>query len=312
MARTEDIFATHAFLEAIEATPDLHGATLHRILARSSGLRTVYQGTWKNTPVIFRHQSGPDAKKIIEQEQGELLRVKDWMSTPPNMIIEPLYCDTDLGLLVLSQAPGVSVHHAIRNAPQDRTKLVSQAAHWLAHYTQPSRKTGKLPAQRYLDRATTMIDRKLVRRHTGLWQSVLDEMNKMLPEQRPRDCVLAQTHGDFHPSNIMVDDTLMTGFDLGYSFFIPLAKDAARFLVALEHAFPTNDAPRHYGVNQAEFDIFCDALEFDTQQREVYLPFLIGFDLLHRGPLRKSKSKSKQVSGVTLAQEFLKDAQARK
>ncbi|WP_420861979.1 phosphotransferase [Algirhabdus cladophorae] len=305
MARTEDIFATHALLEAIEATPALKGATLSKILARSSGLRTVYQGVWNGEPVIFRHQSGPDAKAIIEKESAEIERVKDWMSAGDFRTIEALFCDPDLGLLVLSQAPGASVRHAIREAPDRRSEFVKQSAQWLAHYTKDARKMAKFPHERYLTRAVPIIEKKLVRRHKGLWQSVLERMTRMVPETTQRDCVLAQTHGDFHPSNVMVDGPLMTGFDLGGSHFIPLAKDASRFLVSLEHAIGPSEGPRHFGVNRAEFDLFCDALDFDAQQREVYFPFLIGFDILHRGPARKSKSSGKLASGIALAQAYL-------
>jgi len=307
MASTEDIFATHALLEAIETLPALSGATITQILARSSGMRTIYQGTFQKEPAVFRHQSGTDAADIIQTELAELNRVEPWMSTGSNRTVKALFCEPSLGLLVLSQAPGQSILRTIRENPEHRPQLVQRSAEWLASYTKPSRKMARFSKKRYLERADKVINKQLTKRHRGIWDTVQAAMNEIVQDTNTRDCTVAQTHGDFHPSNIVMENNVITGFDLGGSHFIPLVKDVARFLVSCHQGLPTPDAPLKYGVLESEFDMFCDILELDQKQRDVYLPFLIGFDILHRGPSRKSTNKDRIRRSKRLANNFLKD-----
>jgi len=307
MASTDDIFATHDLLEAFEVVPELKHAQIGKVLARSSGLRTIYQGTFNGQPAVFRHQSGEDAAKTIETEKAEIERVQGWMDRPPYLAIKVLYANPDLGLLILSHAAGVSIRHAIQEDPEQRETLVEQAALWLNAYSRPSRKYGDFPKPRYMRRLGPIIDKKLERRHQTLWGDVRTAMNTIAPDGLT-DCILAQTHGDFHPSNGVAQNETITGFDLGGSFFMPLAKDVARFLVALQTSCPTTNKELHFGVPKSEFLIFADILEFDAQHRDVFLPFLIGFDILHRGPQGKKAKKDRIKRSVVLARNYLKDA----
>ena len=131
MASTDDIFATHELLEAIETIPELSGAHVTGILARSSGLRTVYQGEFRGQLAVFRHQSGPDAAKIIETESKEIERVQEWMGHGANQAVRLLYSNPEIGLLIVTQATGLSIRHAIQKSPERRQELVERAALWL-------------------------------------------------------------------------------------------------------------------------------------------------------------------------------------
>ena len=305
MASTDDIFATHALLEAFETVPELHGATVTQILARSSGLRTVYQGLFRNQPAIFRHQSGPDAAKIIQTELAEINRVQGWMAEGDNRAINVLYVNPEIGLLILSQTTGLSLRHAIKAKPEERLHLVQRAAEWLRAYSDPSRKSGPFPETRFTSRLPQIIDQKLDRKYQGLWTEVRDAMAGF---ETGGACILAQTHGDFHPSNIVIDQNYVTGFDLGGSHFMVLAKDVSRFLVALQISASRTQDELHFGVVKSEFDLFCDVLDFDDRHRKAYLPFLIGFDILHRGPHRNKASDDRIKRSVVLARNYLKDA----
>jgi len=307
MASTDDIFATHRLLESFEVVPELKTAHIGRVLARSTGLRTIYEGRLHGQAAIFRHLSGPNASKIIETETAEIERVQGWMSKPPYKAVKVLYSNPDLGLIVLSHASGVSIRHAIQNSPEQRLHYVEQAALWLREYSNPSRKAGAFPKPSYMRRLSSIIEQKLERKHQTLWGQLRDAMDKRAVEDLA-DCVLAQTHGDFHPSNVVVQDATITGFDLGGSHFMPLAKDASRFLVALQTSVPQKGVPLKFGIPADQFDIFCDVLQFDAQHQDEILPFLIGFDILHRGPQRKKAKPDRIKRSVVIARNYLKDA----
>lgn len=268
--------------EAARDTDDaLATAEMDELLRLVPGKRAVLSGTWQGRRVVFRMFLQPDSPAPAREWQ-EMTRVWPQMSTPPCCIAEPLHYASDHQMLVIGFAQGTPLmQHIWQSDVTDRTQYLPAAARWLRAYAQGSGGQVRARAGVWFERAERAAAKQPHKKLAKLEAKVLTQLRRLMPacDQPWRNAI---THGDFHPNNLLLDGTCLTGVDVGGSAAIPIYKDMARFLMHMGRRGLIPSGQDRFGVDAKGIDAFAAAFDMTPHERDLVLPFMLGCEALLR------------------------------
>ncbi|MEQ8896753.1 MAG: phosphotransferase [Roseovarius sp.] len=260
----------------------LAGARLDEVIRLVPGKRAILSGTVGERPAIFRFYI-EHAEANAQRDWAELQRVTGHMSEGDFRVNAPALHVPELGLVVVDRVDGTPLMERIRatEGPQ-RSDYLRPAARWLRAYTAPTEEQTDVRLDGWYKR----IDRGMARQRDATLrraeQSVLAELHRIAAPHEAGQWRIAISHGDFHPNNLLSDGARLTGIDTGGSAKLPIYKDMARFLSHMARRDLIPSGEERFGVDARGLDAFAEAFTLDEVERNIWLPFMLGVEVLIR------------------------------
>lgn len=292
MAKTRDpspLPDMDAMMELVEAfgalaakDERLCGAQLDEVIRLVPGKRAILSGSLGPRPAIFRFYL-EHSEAYATRDWAELQRIAGAMSAGDFRVNTPLVHVPELGLVVVERAPGQPLMDRIRDTQEaHRAAFLRPAAEWLRSYTAPS----ETQTEVRLDGWYKRVDRGMSRQRDASLgraeQAVYSELKRIAAPHQAGRWRVAVSHGDFHPNNLLSEGTRLTGIDTGGSAKLPIYKDMARFLSHMARRGLIPSGQERFGVDAQGLDAFADAFSLDAVERTVWLPFMLGVEVLIR------------------------------
>ena len=262
--------------------PLLTGARLSDVIRLVPGKRAILSGMVGERPAIFRFYI-EHAEAYARRDWAELQRTRCFMSDGKYQVNAPLLHVPELGLVVAARADGVPLMERIRAADAaQKADFLRPAAEWLRRYTAPSEDLTEVRLDGWYKR----IERGMARQRHGALRraetAVLAELKRIAAPHETGQWRVAVSHGDFHPNNLLTDGARLTGIDTGGSAKLPLYKDMARFLSHMARRGLIPSGEKRLGVDAQGLDAFARAFALDEVERNIWLPFMLGVEVLIR------------------------------
>lgn len=260
----------------------LTGARLDDVIRLVPGKRAILSGVVGERPAIFRFYI-EHAEAYAKRDWNELIRTESYMSGGDLRVNAPLVHVPELGLVVVERVGGVPLMEHIRaTEPVHRAGLLRPAAEWLRKYTAPSEERSGLRLDGWYKRAERGMARQRNDTLRRIENALFAELLRIAAPHEGGDWRVAICHGDFHPNNLLADGPRLTGIDTGGSARLPIYKDMARFLshMARRRLIPSGE--ERFGGDARGLDAFAGAFALDEVERTVWLPFMLGIEVLIR------------------------------
>ncbi|WP_272004421.1 phosphotransferase [Roseovarius sp. ZX-A-9] len=270
-------------LEAACATDPRVAAIEPRELIRHvPGKRAIFHAGFEGHDAVVRLCLTPEDGSPA-REWAEMQRLWPYMKEGCMRIARPLFACPAHGIVVTAMVPGVPLlKHLQSLTPAARPPYLPAAANWLRQSTSMTKGWHVASAKGWLRRARAASETQpwdnLARYESG----IVTEMERLAEQIEGSQWRTAISHGDFHPNNLIAKENRLTGIDIGGSRKMPIYKDMARFLMHLGRRRVNMGGPLLYGVNRAGFEAFCTAFRLEPAERDVFLPFMLGFEALIR------------------------------
>ncbi|QYX55393.1 aminoglycoside phosphotransferase family protein [Roseovarius sp. SCSIO 43702] len=215
---------------------------------------------------------------------AEMRRLWPHMSDGDARIAEPLHFNAPHDLLLVEDVAGEPLLPVIRRARAGpaRTRHLAPAAHWLRKVTRTSEATAPARPAPWLERAAKAATEQPFPALAGLEQRILPHLQALAARLEGRDWRVAISHGDFHPNNLILSGTRLTGIDIGGSSSLPIYKDMARFLMHMGRRDIDVSGAWWMGVDRSIARAFGDAFDLSDFETDVVLPFFLGVEALIR------------------------------
>ncbi|MEL6645529.1 MAG: phosphotransferase [Pseudomonadota bacterium] len=258
------------------------GLRLHKCL-KTTGGTVVYAGELDHKPVVIKRALGPSAADLAGAQARELAYQHPRMGDGPYRVPEPILSNPEVGLVVMGQAPGQRLDHALRDAPERRRELIAASARWLAHYIAPRREVDTFGGGYWIKRRLAAIEHMPASADRRRIETLIGIMRREKALISGRPITRARSHGDFCAINLMVDGDDIWGVDIQNSHWLAVAKDIARFLVYLEIALPAGHYNGPCGLSLADCHAFLgerDLISADEANR--VLPYFVASEVAGR------------------------------
>lgn len=251
------------------------------ILLKRAAHGAVFRARIGAVPVIVKQFRGDDPAQTVTRLKAELDHLAEVFGDGPFRANRCLHAWPEIGIAVLSIAPGTRLDLAIARASGDaRAELLRQSGAWLAAYASGRRRAAAFGPRHWLRKldgqALEHVHTPADRAHLAALRAAL---NARLPTLRGIPVTRAAVHGDFAGINLHVYDGVIHGFDIQGEIRMPLARAAARFLVWLQIHDDAGDFPRRFGIRAEDWEAFLSSGVLSPREAESTLPFFTGVEL---------------------------------
>ena len=239
---------------------------------------SILSGRFGHNRAIFRLALSEKDATDLAETWHELNRIASFMSEGKYQAPRGLAYYEDTALLITTQAKGEVLLPLLRSP--DGMELVHHIAKWLEDYSKPTIEWRDAKTAFWLkqaEKASSKQPHQALRAREIKILAVMRSLASRLNDQKWR---VAITHGDYHPNNLLWDGETLTGIDIGGSAYLPIYKDMARTAVHLSRREILNGYASEMGVNANLLAAFDDSFELTEFERQVALPFFIGFECL--------------------------------
>ncbi len=283
---------------ALRAARDLPPVTLTGCLKVRPN-RIVCTGKMNGRAVIVKSLMGPNAERLTRATQEVLEDRYPALGPGPHRVPEPLAFSAKHGITIMEQVPGTALSAMLRTAPPDeRARLIARAGTWLDRYCADSRRVNPtFGGRNWLAMAARKQQEFRHEPDALLAKALVGALVPLAAGLSGRPVRQAIIHGDFRTHNLLVDDATICGVDLHNTGYLPVARDAAGFLVHLSSHIPATDRLSWNGVSTTDADaLLATDLLSDIDPRLVR--FFIGVSLIWQLSIARPKSR---VAGETRA-----------
>ncbi|WP_104017326.1 phosphotransferase [Roseovarius nitratireducens] len=272
-----------ASLPELPAESDLpDGAEIGALIRHIPGKRRIHAGTWQGRDAIFRLAT-PETAEMQAREWQEACRIWPYMQGARFRTAEPLAFLPEIHLMVMERAPGTPLLDRIARLRADRRAArLAPAAAWLRRYTDVSEGWRAARCAGWLARAERATQGQPFPVLRGIEAGILSGIERIAGRIDGADWRVAICHGDFHPSNLLVNGRTLTGIDTGGSGRMPVLKDIARFLMHMARRGVCPSGRMWCGVDEGMRDAFVEAFALTEAERRLVLPFFVGIEALIR------------------------------
>lgn len=219
--------------------------------------------------------------ETCQAQAEELTYLSGFMGSGPYRVPDLIHSFPGAGACVMSFIEGPRFDQVLREASaKDRTAAIERAAEFLWHLSRPRRRRDVFGGKYWLKRAAKYADDVRIGPRRDLADRVLDSLSDQHAKLAGTDIVKARSHGDFSPVNLIENKDGLWGIDIQNAHWLPLAKDAARFLVYVQTNMPRTRGARYAGLSKIDAEPFRAYLEALGQ--EDYFRFFIGVEYLDK------------------------------
>lgn len=246
--------------------------------------REVFVANIDGTKVVVKRFNDENSAQTVNNLKAELALMSQTMGSGINQINQCLHALPEVGIAVLSFAPGHRLSDAIAASNyKHRRKLIKHAGNWLAQYT-AIRKRETTFAPKYWVKnlkgnstlhTLSIEDRKLL-------ETLIHVLQTQIPRIRGCNVIRAAVHGDFVGTNMHYHNGVLYGVDIQGECWHPIAKEAANFLVWQQiHSLQPAPKTRH-GIALHDWEAFLESGAVSNNEQFTTLPFFIGVHLFKR------------------------------
>lgn len=280
-----------ARLNALAARhPILTDLVISEVLLNVPGKRAILAGRLHGRAVVARLVE-PKFLESLAKEWAELERIWPHMQGGSYRVAEPILYVPEAGLMVIERVEGHPLlKHLWREDPTLRAQYLRPAAEWLRRYTELSESWHAGNVAGWLARAERAAATQPFTRLRRIETGILAHLRDMAQALDGAEWRMAISHGDFHPNNLILGATHLTGVDTGGSGPLPIYKDIARFLVHMGRRGMIPSGRRYMGVDAEGIEIYTDVFALTEIERQVWMPFFIGVEAIIRVENRALKS----------------------
>lgn len=253
-----------------------------RAVLREREDRAVIEGRFAGRDVVVKRFTGNAAERVAAL-QAELDFLVPYMSWGKLRMMRCIAALPEAGIAVLERVPGIPLQSALDQAPPERrAPLIRMAGEWLRTYTMPRRREATFGPRHWVRRCEARETCGMATDDEALARALVDRLRARVPELRGVPLVRAATHGDFTAANLHWDGEALWGVDVQGESWLPVAKEAALFLVWLELRRRDTEGPRINGIRAEDWKAFLRSAVLSRQEAETVLPFLVGEGLHHQ------------------------------
>jgi hypothetical protein len=242
--------------------------------------------------VIKKFLDAEPARRILAAK-AELDTLAAFMNAPPFRVNECLRAFPELGLIVLTFAPGTRLSEAIKHAEfQERMALMNLSGRWLKTYTTGrSEISHKFSPDWWIKKRITAFGENPPKSLVEIFDPVLQQVQNLAAPLRGMSITKAAIHGDYSSINAHYHDGTIYGVDIQGKARLPIVQDVAKFLVWTQLHTPlqhTGDIDFVNGIAEPDVSAFLASDVLPENEIDTLLPFFIGLQILgSMPPLRK-------------------------
>ncbi len=282
-------------------------ADFTQVLRFVPGNRIIIHGTLHGQDAVFRVPLSAASHKQVTKEWTELCRSHTYMTGDTNRVATPLHFSEDTGLMVISFVPGTPLMKHLWSLDQDlRAETFARAGAWLPAYMAPSLSNQPANTRHWLRRAKTAMESQPHAELSEIETRIFRQMRHLSKQIGDTDWRVSIPHGDFHPNNLILSGTTLTGIDTGGSSVAPITKDMARALTHMARRGLTLSDQTKFGVDARAYDALADALSLTKTERSLHLPYKSCFEPLFRVE-HPDMPKRRVTLALNMARALLKD-----
>lgn len=274
--------AKRALRRALRDVPEAEGLQIAECL-KLGPRGVVFAGSIDDTDCVLKQARGSGARDLARAQVEELRAQGPAMSEGPFRIPELLVARPDLGLVVMTRAPGQRLDHAIRAEPGRRAEYVGRAGQWLAAYVRDRTQADVFGGGYWIKRRREAIETLPHGEDRERLGALVSRMQAERADIAGRIVTRARSHGDFCAINLLVTDDETWGVDINNANWLALAKDLARFLVYLEIALPSGRSDGPFGLSDGDYTAMISQPGLLSQREaEMAMPYFLASELAGR------------------------------
>ncbi|PSL18913.1 hypothetical protein [Shimia abyssi] len=254
----------------------------------------VFAGRFQGKAAVFKQLLTDDATQKLSDTEAELAFLAEALPGGAARAVPFLAALPQTKTLILGHAPGQKVSVALKTDNRsERSRVMARCGDWLAKVA-PLRTEMRPFWGRKIARRAGEGDGRVPEGGEKLFQSTLDRMMAIGLRHRGQSKSHAKAHGDFAPVNLNIDQDTVWAFDIQGGHSLPLARMAARFLVAA--SMYRAGAPGPLGLDADDVMAFdVGQILPDDEQTELFAFFVA------EQFLRRLKSEGRTGEGLKSA-----------
>ncbi|WP_370399694.1 hypothetical protein [Sulfitobacter sp. JB4-11] len=269
--------------EFLNNQPDVTSARIDAPLRISPG-SWVFSAHVNDAQVVVKRFIVDDPVHAVTRLRAELSHLETAFDNPQYRANRCLMAWPEDGVVVLSFAAGERLDEMILSAKgAERATLFEQSGAWLRQYSATRKRQATFGPRFWVkkldavstDPVTDPADQELA-------GDLLQNIRGRIEQVKGVPLVQAATHGDFVGMNMHIHDGIICGVDIQGESWLPLARDAARFLVWSQIHDPARPSTRRYGIAAQDLAAFLRSDVLDAREVTTTLPFFIGEQLYLR------------------------------
>ncbi len=277
-------------------------------LLKASDQSWVFSARIKGEKVVIKRFLQGDPAQIIQALKGELDYLETVFCDSNCQVNKCLMAWPDDGVVVLSFAPGQRLGDKISASKgRKRRQILGHSGEWLARYTAPRRRNSTFAPAFWVKK---LLKTDLSHISDPVDRDLLDQMGAAMRSQIKalRGCALVQaaTPGDYVGINAHYHAGVIYGVDIQGESWLPVAKEAARFLVWLQIHDVDRPLPRKSGIAQIDWDAFLESGVLSDAEQKTTLPFFVGEQLYERYAENYHRTAIRQNARVAI-ESYLED-----
>lgn len=270
--------ARAALARAAARSPQVAAVAAPRLL-KAGAAAAVFRGRLEGQAVVLKLFLGPGAARAAARQADALSEAAPRLAAGPFRVPRLLLSAPEAGAYAAAFVAGTRLDAALAAASLPaRDALLARAGGWLAALC-AERRQAAFQARFWLRLRGAELARLAAGPQGALAGALAVRLRALAPEVQGLPVIQGKSHGDFGPQNLIDDGAALWGIDLDAAAFLPVLKDAVRFLLTA-----AIDAPRPGagpGIAAADAAAFLAAPGLPRGQGAL-MAFLEGVELADR------------------------------
>ena len=256
---------------------------LNIALLKVSGRSAVFSARLDGEKVVVKQFYQARKALIVQRLKAALDCAALHMHDPCFQVIKPLEILPDQGIAILSHAPGKTVAAHLPGLPaNERAALLTRCGAWHVSYIGNRHKTARFSADFWHNNLSQILPPPMRADKKYIFETLLGALRAEIPPIAGAPQIIAATHGDFGVENLMIDNAVLTGIDIETTRWMPVAREAARFLVWLHSSYPPPAQTMRHGIFEDDKTALFASGLMQAGNNPAVFRFFIGHQLLLR------------------------------
>lgn len=241
----------------------------------------VMRGQFQGQGAAFKWFLTDRAAETVQRMEQELGFLSEHLGVGLYRVNGLLAALPDPGLAVLEWAKGERVSLILKSDDAARrAQVLRLCGGWLAEVAPLRQELRRLGPHRLNRQVADLRFDHMIPQDRALAQDLLRGLQRFAEGFEGVKAVHTIAHGDFAPVNMVSDGTTVTAVDIQGGTRFPLARMAARFLVAKD-LYSRRDTARRWGLDADDMAQFAPETLLPAQEQATSFPYFIGQQMLH-------------------------------
>jgi hypothetical protein len=292
--------AVDDLMRVVRGRPDYARLRVLQVL-RAKHNRAVFAVRFGGERAVLKRFIMPGAAETVRALEAELAHLSGHMAEGRLRIVRCLHADPELGLAVMSHAPGRRLAEVLAFAsPVRRARLLRQVGEWALAYSAGRTRAATFGPRLWLQQCRALDLSHLDAPARARMEALAEALQARVRAHQGRLVTQGAIHGDLTPANLHLHAGVLYGVDVKGACWLAAARDVARFAVWMASRTDLGDRPRLYGVDRADLEALLDAGLLPAEEYDTVLPFFVGERLFHAlaDPTRRTDEATRLLAAV--------------